>query len=99
MKKNIVTVIFNICLCLAFPCISYAQSCEEDAAEMKAQIDQYGQFIASDQHPISLLENVSGFETCGAEGYLHGEYVCPLIWDMHNWGDTIKCYDVKLKKE
>ena len=95
MKQKIFTTVLAMSLGVCSPLITYAKSCQEDATEMHTQIEQYGAITTVDQYKISLIRNVSGFETCGAEGYLQGKLVCPLTWKMHNWGNTVQCDDTK----
>lgn len=95
MKKKIIATTLCMVFGLSFPLMTHANSCSEDVLEMDDQIAQYGSITTVDQYYITQLKSISGSGTCTASGYWLGQFVCPLTWEMHNWGDTVHCQEGK----
>jgi hypothetical protein len=92
MKKRLITVI--IMTVLASPTL-YANnkaSCAQDTDQMRMEISTWGSITTKNRKQINRVSYpVAKGDTCTADGYNFGFYICNLSWEVGNWGNTLDC--------
>ncbi|MHB1949716.1 MAG: hypothetical protein ACYCQI_16580 [Gammaproteobacteria bacterium] len=91
MKKKILSL--AILASLGFTAPAFAESCFDDAMQMRDQILQYGSITTSDYFQLNNVSSVTvtGETSCQAKGYHFGRFICKISWTLSDWGNTVVC--------
>ncbi len=95
--KKIVLAATAILLTFGAGVSAYAATCGGDVSEMQSQIRQYDSITSRDGRVIHDVRGAleSQQRRCSSEAYAWSghklEYVCAIVWDKGNWGNTFRC--------
>lgn len=77
---------------VAFATTATTSQCKVDAAEMKAQIQQFSSIVTTDGKYITEVSRAAlDNDSCVATGFWNRNYQCDMSWKQKDWGNTLTC--------
>lgn len=73
---------------------THVGSCSQDVKEMWTEIGKWGSLTSQDWYQFDRVggsPQPKGENLCTTPGYQYGHFVCDLVWEKGNWGNTFHC--------